>query len=80
MIAQVRGNDGQPTPELPELAESQATFEHGDGLIEVPFAEVEKAGGKTGLDNIFGLIDGLGYSDLFLHMGDPLGECSQLGQ
>jgi len=76
----VRGKDWHPAPEVPDLAEFNATFERGDGPIEVPFAEVEQAGRKTGLDNFIGLIDGLGYSELFLAVGNPLGERSQLGQ
>jgi hypothetical protein len=68
------------TPEVPDLAEFKATFEHRDSLVEVSFAEVEEAGGKTGMGNSIGLIGGFGYPDLFLGIGDPLGECSKLGQ
>ena len=68
------------TPEVPDLAEFKATFEYRDSFVEVSFAEVEEAGGKTGMGNSIGLISGFGYPDLFLGIGDPLGECSKLGQ
>jgi hypothetical protein len=76
----MRGKVGHPTPDAPGLAESKATFECGDGLIEVSFAEVQKAITEACMDKAVWLIEWLGYPDLFLATDDSLGECSYLGQ
>ncbi len=70
----------QPAPDVPDLAEFQATFEHGDGLVEVPFAEVQKASTETRMDKAVWLIDCTRLSGPLPRSCDALGECSQLGQ
>ena len=59
---------------MPYLGESQATFERGNSLVEVPFAEVQQSGTETRMDKAGRLIDGLGYPAFFFCAGSRLGE------
>src|SRR2546429_6816797 len=77
-IAQVRSKVAEPAPDVPGLAKFQTVFECGDGLVEVPFAEVQQASTETRLHQAGWLIDCLGHSDRLLVAGDALNECSQL--
>src|SRR6266568_4517982 len=71
-IAQMRGKVGEPALDVPDLAEFQTTFKHSDGLVEVPFAEVQQANTEARQDNATWLIDGLGDPDRLLVASDPL--------
>jgi hypothetical protein len=58
------------------LAEPKATFEHGDGLVEVSFVEVDIADTEARSDQLPWLIGCLRYSEPFFCLGYPLREFS----
>ena len=62
------------------LADFQAFFEPGNGLGEVPLAQVETADANIRITQGEGLLDCLGDPHCLCPMDAPLGELSQLGQ
>lgn len=66
--------------ETPGVANFKAMLEHRDGLVKVPFAEVEQAKAVTGGDEAEGVSSRLGYLNGFFSWGNPLRKLTQLSK
>ena len=76
----MRGDQGKEAENLPALAEGKAAFEHRDGLVEVPFAEVQVADTPRREDTAVEMISRLSNMDSFFAERHALGECATLGK
>ena len=78
--SQGRGDPGDCEPEVRPLREVEGAFEHRDGLVEVPLAQIPKASGPIRHDLAVGVVGSLGNPPPFLRGSPPLSEGAALGK
>src|SRR5262249_49089163 len=79
-MAQIPGGCVEPGPDIPGLAECQATGERRDGLRESPLAEIYPTETTIRVDQAEGLIDRLRQAEPVFAMDHRLTERPNLGQ
>src|SRR5712691_7642675 len=79
-MAQIPGDGVEPGPDMPSLAECQATCERRDGLRERPLAEIHPTETAIRIDQAEGLIDRLSKAEPVFSMDHRLTERPDLGQ
>src|SRR5262249_6287574 len=79
-VSQLGGEQDEHEAEIRGLAERVATFEYGDGVLEVSPAEVDVAESVIRARQAICVIPVFGDSDPLLTSGDALGKLSEFGQ
>ena len=69
-----------PELEMCTLHEVREPFEHRDGLVDIAFAQPQKASGPIGMDTAVGVIRGLGNPYPFLSGNPAFDESTALGE
>src|SRR5262245_52563228 len=79
-MAQIPGDGVEPGPDIPGLAECQATCERRDGLRESPLAEKHPTYTTIRVDQTEGLLDCLSKAEPVFAMGHRLTEGPNLSK
>src|SRR5215510_2734071 len=79
-MAQIPGDSVKRGPDMPSLAECQATYERRDGLRESPLVEIHPTDTAIRVDQAEGLIDRLSQAEPVFCMGQRLMERPDLGK